>query len=1262
MLAVHLGAGDGDLDEERRARRLSSVRHIAELFDRYARHRPAMLTAWAAGEPAGVPADARWQPQLWRRLRDRVGVADPASRLHGACRWLRADPGLVDLPARLSLFGLTRLPAATLEVLGALSAGRDVHLFALHPSPVLWADVEALAGDAPIVRRASDPTKHLASNRLLASWGQDARELQLVLRSTTAPRQDHHHPVDYRQRTLLERIQSDVRTDRPAAPGGDLHALDPDDRSIQVHACHGRGRQVEVLRGAILHALAEDPSLEPRDVIVMCPDIETFAPLIQATFGAGLLAGDEEDAPPEGDRPPDLRVRLADRSLRQTNPVLGTVSALLDLAGGRVVASEVLDLADRAPVRRRFGFDDDDLSRIEDWVGESGIRWGLDAGHRAPFKLDKLAAGTWRAGLDRILLGVTTSETLLGGVLALDDVDSAAIDLAGRLAELVDRLAQALDALSMPQPIAGWAESIAAAADALTATTPTEGWQRIELQRLLDDVVAAATVGGEANATVLEPPEVRALLAERLAGRPTRANFRTGHLTVCTLMPMRSVPHRVVCLLGLDDGAFPRRTARDGDDLILDDPHVGDRDPRAEDRQLLLDALLAATDRLVVTYTGNDERTNIERPPAVPVGELLDAVDATAVAAAGRPAREHVLVRHPLQPFDPRDFVPAPPAGWRPWSFDRVTLEGARAMIGDRPPPPPFLARRLPPAGERIVELEDLVRFVSHPARAFLRQRLGVSVGDFSDELSDVLPVELDALEQWAVGQRLLDALLAGTPVAEAVEIEVARGMLPPGRLALPVLDRIRPVIVQVATEVDRLCPDGFAPTSRDVNLDLGDGRRLSGTVAGVGGGVVRRVAYSRVSPSARLAAWVRLLALTASDPQRPCEALTIGRARRDAPEHARVTIARIAPLDGAVAREQLASIVDLRDRGLREPLPIATLASAAYANAAVLRRDPVQAARKHWESGLRFEGEDAQPEHRLVNGGTVAFDDLLHAPGPRRGGCGLGRDGGDALRALRAPALGGPARARAGDRPVSGDRSGPAGAGPQSAAPFDVCGPLPAGVTVLEASAGTGKTYTIAALTARYVARGHAARAHAARHVHADGDRRAARPRARAPRRRRARPDRRARRRAGGRRRDRRSCSRGASPRTCASAATASPARSPTSTPRRSRRRTASARRCSAASASRATSRPTRSSSRTSPTCSRRSSTTSTSAASTPATRRTSRAPRRCGSRSWPTNNPAAPDRAARPRRRRASRRCACGSPTRCARSSRRASARSAS
>jgi exodeoxyribonuclease V gamma subunit len=939
-------------------RRFASLRHVADLFDRYAAYRPDLLRAWSKHDDGGIPPDAAWQAELWRRLDARIGAPGPAERVEAACARLREEPDIVDLPPRLSLFGLTRLPAGRLAILRALADHRDVHLFVLHPSPRLWERIAA--EQAPVVRRGDDPTTALPRNPLLASWGHDSRELQLVLGADTP---SLHHSRSHAANTLLARIQADVREDRepPGPPLPGAHdarpPLDPEDPSVQVHSCHGRARQVEVLRDAILHALADDPTLEPRDVIVMCPDIETFAPLIQATFGAGEVADDPATEP-------DLRVRLADRSLRQTNPVLGVVARLLELADERLTASQVLDLADREPVRRRFGFDDDDLARIEEWVRAAGIRWGLDAAHRAPFKLDGLPTGTWRAGLDRLLLGVTMTEDeqrLFADVLPLDDVESGAIDLAGRLAELLDRLHETVDVLTTPKPIAAWAAAIARAADALTATAPQDDWQPAELQRLLEEVVGEAA----GHASELSPAEIRDLLADRLRGRPTRANFRTGHLTVCTLVPMRSVPHRVVCLLGLDDGVFPRRAPRDGDDLLLDDPHVGERDARTEDRQLLLDALMAATDRLIVTYTGNDERTNLPRPPAVPVGELLDVVDRTV--------RDHrVLVRHPLQPFDQRNFEAGALVRERVWSFDAVTLQGARARARERAMPRPFLAGPLPPLDTALVELADLVGFVERPVRAFLRRRLGVRLRDVADDVEDSLPVELDGLGKWGVGQRLLEARLAGVEPRQAVLAEIARGTLPPGQLGKPLIDRVQPTVEQIVAHV----PAGDVG-SVDVRVALPGGRTLSGTVPGVAGDVLRTVTYSRVNARHRLAAWVRLLALTAAYPERRFEALTVGRA--PVGSDASVTIATVRALDDG-ALDHLAVILDLYERGMREPAPLAGLASAAYAIAARAGGDAVAAGRAAWESSHVVDGEDREPEHQLVLGGVRPFADLLVA------------------------------------------------------------------------------------------------------------------------------------------------------------------------------------------------------------------------------------------------------------------------------------------
>ena len=245
-----------------------------------------------------------------------------------------------------------------------------------------------------------------------------------------------------------------------------------------------------MLRDAILHLLEEDPDLEPRDIIVMCPDIEHFAPLIQATFGAH----DEEGGRVDGTR--QLKIRLADRSLRQTNPVMGVLAEVLDLATARMTVSQVLDLAGREPVRRRFRFADDDLARIEQWVRESNVRWGFDAQHRQAFELGRIEANTWRSGLDRVLLGVAMAEDgqrLFAETLPLDDVESGDIELAGRLAELVERLHSAFEGLAGDHTMREWADELAAIADSLTATSPGDAWQRAELTSLLDKLVEEAT-------------------------------------------------------------------------------------------------------------------------------------------------------------------------------------------------------------------------------------------------------------------------------------------------------------------------------------------------------------------------------------------------------------------------------------------------------------------------------------------------------------------------------------------------------------------------------------------------------------------------------------------------------------------------------------------------------------------------------------------------------------------------------------------------
>ncbi|MGI9156119.1 MAG: exodeoxyribonuclease V subunit gamma [Marmoricola sp.] len=973
-LSEHLGHGrHGEEAELRRGRRYAVARRLARLFASYAGQRPVLLQDWEAGrdtDGAGGPLapDLLWQAELWRRLVAEVAGPTPAERHARVVASLREDPSSADLPSRFSLFGHTRIAVTEAQLLAALGEHRDVHLWLPHPSDALWQALRDLTGAVP---RSADESHRRAGHPLLVSLGRDLRELERTLGSVQ-PAPVEQPPVSAPEpgaATLLSLLQHDIsRNAVPEDPTS--RTLEAADRSVQVHACHGPARQVEVLREVLLGLLADDPTLEPRDILVMCPDIEAYAPLVEAAFGMGGIARGAAGADADWHPGQRLQVRLADRSLTQTNPLLAVIGRLLDLAGGRAGASEVLDLLESRPVRRRFGFKENDLETIMSWVEQAGIRWAYDERHRDDYGLADYVQNTWRFGLDRVLAGVAMSDDAqesgpgwIGTTLPLDDVGSTSIDLAGRLAEFLARLEAVTDRLVGSHRVDHWLDALHDGIGSLTDVARGDEWQVGQVQRELVglSVDAARQSGGGLE---LRLPDVRALMAERLSGRPTRANFRTGTLTVCTMVPMRSVPHRVVCLLGVDDGVFPRFGLADGDDVLARRPLTGERDVRSEDRQLMLDAILAATESLVVTYTGADEHSGQPRPPAVPLGELLDALDRTTPA----PVRESVVVHHPLQPFDRLNLEPGRLGTPGPFTFDPTALVAATAAAGARPVHPPFLAGPLTVPGRDDVELADLLTFFRDPVRGFFRS-LDLTLPWEVDGVSDAMPVEIDNLVKWQVGDRMLRDMLAGVHPDGALQAEWRRGTLPPGRLGWRTGTEIRENAMQLA--IAALTHRQVAPEAFDVDVDLG-GRRLTGTVPSVYAHRLVSVGYSRLDARQLLSAWVQLLALSVHDEDRSWTGLVIGRAARGTRPAARL----FAPV-GAESVALLADLVAIYDAGRREPLPLPLKTSFAWSQARATGNDPALAAGDKWLS-KRFDGENARPAHVRVWGPNSPLDPLL--------------------------------------------------------------------------------------------------------------------------------------------------------------------------------------------------------------------------------------------------------------------------------------------
>ena len=704
-----------------------------------------------------LPPDRAWQAELWRRLRDRArtrpspaermaaarGGAPRATRRPPTCRAgcrCSAPPGWTPTTSQCS----PRWPSTATSTSGCRTPRRPC-------GPRSPAD---RAAGAPRPRGRRPHRRRWSSTGCWPTSAATPASCSCALRRRP-PRSavDHHHPAGRprpRRRPCCSPAAGRHRR-RPAdlAPRPSGRCWHPADRSVQLHACHGPDRQVEVLREVLVGLLADDPTLEPRDIVVMCPDIETFAPLIAAAFGLDT-AGDRGRAPgPPAAGPAGRPVAAAAQPAAGRGQPAGR---RWPSPGWRRRRCSTCAPTPRWPASSASP--PTTWSGCATWCSRPGVRWGLDAAHRAPVRDGRLrpehlgrragpAAARRHHGRDRAAL---PRHRAAAGRRRLRRRRP------GRPARrVVARVRLLTDALPAPRTVSGLGRPVQQAhrpAD----RGPARG-QLAARPRLRRAGPARRAAGDDPRHRAdaeLALAEVSALLADAFRGRASRANFRTGTLTMCTMLPMRSVPHRVVCLLGVDDGVFPRGRRLDGDD-IADARGVGRR-PRPAQRGPAAAARRRAGGRgpLVVIYAGADPRTGADDPPAVPIGELLDALDLTARTADGRagPRPRHrpapAAAVRPGQLRPPVELGPTSRLQLRPRPRCAVPGPPARAAAAPRRP---FAGTALPAlAADRSVELADLTRFFGHPVRALLRERAGLSLWREDDEPDEQIPVDLDGL------------------------------------------------------------------------------------------------------------------------------------------------------------------------------------------------------------------------------------------------------------------------------------------------------------------------------------------------------------------------------------------------------------------------------------------------------------------------------------------------------------------------------------
>ncbi|MFQ6540078.1 exodeoxyribonuclease V subunit gamma, partial [Aphanothece stagnina] len=714
------------------------ARSIADALDDYALYRPELLASWWAGEDDG----SDWQALLVRWLRQRLTVSPFGLRVVEAIARLRDDPApIAGLPGCLRLFGLSSLAPVQVGLLQAISGRLPVDLYLLTPCPDLWqrcSQRRAALSDAVALNQPLAGDWLVEAPGLEARFGRLGAEFQQLLEGTGACQlgsaTERDGFVDPLALSALEEGRAEpfpllLQLQRQLAEPETAQPLQraAGDSSLEFHACPGRLRQVQIVRDRLLQLLHANPDLQPRDVLVMTPQVDLFAPLVASVFGDTEATGVALDW------------RLTDRS-QQSQAGLGrSLLTLLQQAGERLTASSLETLLESGPLRQRFQLSPEEVAELHRVLQQVGFRWGIDGDARGGE-----ASGSLSWAIDRLLLGLVLPDApgLAPGETA-PFAGHQGLELLGRWLHLLTRLRHWLRELRHPRRSPAWAETLQAAIEDLFADGGDQAWELPPLLAAIDDW---QQVAGGCELPVAAPV-VAAVLEERLAADAGRFGHRSGALTISALEPMRAIPHRVIVLMGLDAGCFPRRRQRPGFHQLEQQRRLGDPSAADQDRYVLLEALLSARDHLLVTWNCRDERKGEELWPAAPVSQWISWLEGKLGGKVNVP---DLVVHHPANPLDRRNFLAT--AGRPPASCDRRLLQARRLLEQPLPPEAPrALAATPSPAAataEREAEREagtfaDLRHWVIQPQACWLRS-LGLQPNEWADATADLDPAELD--------------------------------------------------------------------------------------------------------------------------------------------------------------------------------------------------------------------------------------------------------------------------------------------------------------------------------------------------------------------------------------------------------------------------------------------------------------------------------------------------------------------------------------
>ncbi|TKB44767.1 exodeoxyribonuclease V subunit gamma [Thalassotalea mangrovi] len=757
--------------QQKDLRRYQLARKIADLYEQYLIYRPDWIHSWCVGEHVDFEDGAAretetWLALIWQQLHQQIPY-DPQQLIRQAIANL-ADKA-EHLPRRISLFGLNAIAPLWMEFLAALGEHIDIHFYQLNPCIEYWGDIKSEKSQAkqdfqqllsgwPNVDDISNDV-----NPLLANLGQQGKDLLSQLQQfehIEIPVYERLAESQLHSSNVLTQLQHDILSledRRGVFAAGQQQPLVDD--SIVVTSAHSALREVQGLHDYLLHQFNNDPTLTPKDVLVMCPQVEDYAPYIDAVFVRGW-----EDI---GENIPPLPCSIADRISKDSEPLVNGFNELLNLPDSRFEVSRLIAYLQLKPVQKRFNFNDSDIELISFWLQQANIHWGLDAEHKSRQIGIEDASDqfTWHLGLKRLLRGFAYSDqlTLAGDNLYLPWVEGDNSELLGKFLQFIEQLQLLHKNLHTSRSAGQWHEMLTEMLDSLFNEDESDPDLGLTIVRKAIDDFYEHCQQANYHARISLLP-VREYLNTHFSEPDPGRQFMIGQITFCSMLPMRSIPFKLVAILGMNDGQFPRQRQPIGFDLMaMTAGRLGDRSLHKDDRYLFLEALISARSHLYISYQGRDIKNNGERQPSIVLRELMDYLEQ---GFGWRFSPEHQLRQLPMQSFANENY--SPDNAWA--SFDGKWLNLAPANVkADTASDEPLIEIAANNLNENEgandkssdeISDEDLIQALRHPAKIFGTRQLNLTFAYQQEPLSDVEPFAPSGLEKFNYKQQILATTL----------------------------------------------------------------------------------------------------------------------------------------------------------------------------------------------------------------------------------------------------------------------------------------------------------------------------------------------------------------------------------------------------------------------------------------------------------------------------------------------------------------------